>query len=235
MATRRPFRRVLPTLLALPLAAAMFVPASASAASSSSGMTLTGQVLQGTVGTRAVVSVVAQPPGSQADHMAVGQTMQWTPIATGVSSSNGAYSLTFSRTALLPYENPDGTVNLGALAAVAHKFSLYRIVVKMNRGARAPTANGMHLWPAPTKAGFPAIASYLARPQGAAVTHVPTFTCTGLQLKQIYNPQCGRRPARLPSQSQAASLSSSPTTAVRVRASGLRSPRADGPRPARTP
>jgi hypothetical protein len=188
MTVRRPFRRLLPTLLALPLAAAMFVPASASAASSPSLMTLTGQVFQGTVGTRAVVSLVAQPPDSQTDQMAVGQTMQWTPIATGVSSANGSYSLTFSKAALLPYENPDGTVNLVALAAVAHKFSAYGIVVKMNSGVSAFTANGMHLWPAPTKAGFPAVASYLAHPQAAAVS-VPTFSCTGLQLKQIYNPQ----------------------------------------------
>ncbi len=175
--------------VALGLVAIVPVTASAATTSSPSRMTLTGHVLQGTVGARAVVSLVAQPPDSQTDQMAVGQTMHWTPIATGVSSSGGTYSLTFSKAALIPYENPDGTVNLVALAAVAHKFSAYGIVVKMNSGVRAFTTHGMHLWPAPTKAGFPAVASYLAHPQAAAVTPMPTFSCSGLQLQQIYNPQ----------------------------------------------
>jgi hypothetical protein len=76
-----------------------------------------------------------------------------------------------------------------ALAAVGHGFSAYGIVVKMNSGVRAFTAGGMHLWPAATKTGFPAVASFLAHSQAAAVTGVPFFGCSGLQLKQIYNPQ----------------------------------------------
>jgi hypothetical protein len=172
------------------LMAAVPAAAQAATATSPSPITVTGQILQGSVGTRAVVNIVAQPPDAQTDHMVVGQSMSWTKVASGVSSPDGTFSLTFSPATLTPYANPDGTVSLLALAAVGHGFSAYGFVVNTRSPVSAVATPRMRLRKAASSTGFPAVGSFLAHPK--AGTAIPAIGCTTPQLISIYSPQWGK-------------------------------------------
>ena len=145
--------------------------------------------MQGKAGTRAVINLLAQPRNSLTGHMKVGQTMHWTRIGAGVTSADGSYSLSVSRAALLLYGNPDETVNLQAIAVAGHKFSAYGIVVRLNSKVHALTTHSMHLWKAASRAGFPAVARYLAH---RSVGTIVPAVCASPKIITTYTQQWGK-------------------------------------------
>ncbi len=120
MTVRRPrlFRRFLPALLALPLAAAMFVPASANAATTPTAPA--GSVVYGTVSTSSGVPLAgtpvllyAWPSQSVTASIKIGQQVPRTLLGTAVTSSTGTYSITPANvSALAASASSSGIVNL---------------------------------------------------------------------------------------------------------------------------
>ena len=132
---------------------------------------------------------MAQPRNSIADHIKLGQSLHWTRIGAGVTNADGSYSMSVSRTDLLPYANPDGTVNLQVMAVTGHKFSVYGIVVKLNSKVHAFTTR-MHLWKAASRGGFPAVARYLAH--RSVQTTIAPQVCASPKLVTKYKQEWGK-------------------------------------------
>ncbi len=119
MAVRRPpFRRFLPALIALPLAAAMLMPPSTSAATTPSPPA--GSVVFGTVTTStgaalpgATVALYAWPSQAVTASIPIGHPVPRTMVGETVSSSTGSYSITPTKVRTLASSAlSDGTVNM---------------------------------------------------------------------------------------------------------------------------